>query len=66
LGSRRTGARTSPRASGKPSLLGRLSRPSSCFHSAKDSLMLKLLGWIILTIFLIGLLVVIGVFDFIF
>jgi hypothetical protein len=28
--------------------------------------MLKVLGWIVLIIFLIGLLVVIGVFDFIF
>jgi len=28
--------------------------------------MLKILGWIVLIIFLIGLLVVVGVFDFIF
>jgi len=28
--------------------------------------MLKILGWIVLVIFLIGLLVVIGVFDFLF
>ena len=34
--------------------------------TAKDGRMLKVLGWIVLIIFLIGLLVVIGVFDFIF
>jgi hypothetical protein len=46
---------------------GRFSLPRTgnegcCSHSA----MFKVLGWIVLIIFLIGLLVVIGVFDFIF
>lgn len=35
-------------------------------HITRSQRMLKVLGWIIGIIFLIGLLVVIGVFDFIF
>jgi hypothetical protein len=35
-------------------------------HCSQEGAMLKVLGWIVLIIFLIGLLVVIGVFDFIF
>jgi hypothetical protein len=41
---------------------GRFGNAVCCERTA----MLKVLGWIVLVIFLIGLLVVIGVFDFIF
>jgi len=53
----------------EPSLHGRV-RPSKVRSPsqsvAEGILVLKVLGWIILVIFLIGLLVVIGIFDLIF
>ena len=41
-------------------------RTSLCVAHAKEAVMLKVVGWVVGIIFLIGLLVVFGIFDLIF
>lgn len=41
-------------------------RTSLCVARTKEAVMLKVIGWVVGIIFLIGLLVVFGIFDLIF